>query len=110
MGKKLSIGNLTFDGTDGALEQLYSAHGAVESAQVIMDRVTGRSKGIGFVEMKSDAEVPAAIQEPSGHEFGGRALTVNEARPKTARGGHGGFRGGRRDAGRDWGGYGGRRY
>ena len=105
MGKKLYVGNLAYSVTDSALEQMFAAHGNVQSAQVIMDRDTGRSKGFGFVEMGSDQEAQAAIAALNGKEVDGRALTVNEARPKTdgggGRGGHGGGRGG---------GYGGRRY
>ena len=96
MGKKLYVGNLTYDVTDSALEQLFAAHGTVQSAQVIMDRDTGRSKGFGFVEMGSDAEAQAAIQALNGKESEGRALTVNEARPKTEGGGGRGGHGGRR--------------
>src|SRR5579871_3346016 len=80
MGKKLYVGNLSYDVTDGALEQLFAGHGSVQSAQVIMDRDTGRSKGFGFVEMGSDAEAQAAIAALNGHQVGGRALTVNEAK------------------------------
>ena len=95
MGKKLYVGNLAYTVTDGDLEQMFAAHGTVQSAQVIMDRDTGRSKGFGFVEMGSDAEAQTAIQEMNGKEFGGRSLTVNEARPKTeGGGGRGGFGGG----------------
>jgi len=102
MGKKLYVGNLAYSVTDSTLQQIFSAHGNVTSAQVIMDRDTGRSKGFGFVEMGSDQEAQAAITALNGTEVEGRNLTVNEARPKTEgpRGGGGG--GGR-------GGYGGRR-
>jgi RNA recognition motif-containing protein len=89
MGKKLYVGNLTYGVTDAALEQMFAAHGTVESAQVIMDRDTGRSKGFGFVEMKTDQEAQAAIAGLNGKEMEGRKLTVNEARPK-AEGGFGG--------------------
>jgi RNA recognition motif. (a.k.a. RRM, RBD, or RNP domain) len=82
MGKKLYVGNLAYGVTDSTLSQLFEAHGTVQSAQVIMDRDTGRSKGFGFVEMGSDAEAQAAIQALNGKEVEGRALTVNEARPK----------------------------
>src|SRR5881397_1944643 len=98
MGKKLYVGNLTYGVDDRALEQLFAAHGTVQSAQVIMDRDTGRSKGFGFVEMGSDAEAQAAIQALNGQQVEGRALTVNEARPREDRGGgggRGGFGGGR---------------
>jgi RNA recognition motif-containing protein len=116
MGKKLYVGNLTYDVTDSTLEQLFAAHGTVQSAQVIMDRDTGRSKGFGFVEMNSDAEAQAAIAALNGKEVDGRALTVNEARPKAegggGRGGSGGGRGGYGGGGggRGYGGGGGRRY
>jgi RNA recognition motif-containing protein len=106
MGRKLYVGNLTFDVRDGELQQLFEAFGVVQSAQVIMDRDTGRSKGFGFVEMGSDQEAQAAITGLSGKEVGGRALTVNEARPKTEGGGRGGYGGGRGGHG----GGGGRRY
>jgi RNA recognition motif-containing protein len=108
MGKKLYVGNLSFGVTDSALEQMFAAHGTVVSAQVIMDRDTGRSKGFGFVEMKSDQEAQAAIAALNGHEVEGRALTVNEARPRPE---GGGGRGGRDRGGRGgFGGGGGRRY
>jgi RNA recognition motif-containing protein len=98
MGKKLYVGNLSYGVTDSTLEQLFAAHGSVQSAQVIMDRDTGRSKGFGFVEMGSDQEAQRAIAELNGKEIEGRTLTVNEARPKTegggGRGGYGGGRGG----------------
>jgi RNA recognition motif-containing protein len=100
MGRKLYVGNLAYSMTDSELERLFSPHGTVQSAQVIMDRDTGRSKGFGFVEMGSDAEAQAAITALNGNEVEGRTLTVNEARPKTEGGGGGGGRGGR-------GGYGG---
>jgi RNA recognition motif-containing protein len=94
---KLYVGNLTFAMTDSDLEQLLSAHGTVRSAQVIMDRDTGRSKGFGFVEMDSSEEAQAAIAALNGRDLNGRALTVNEARPKEERGGsRGGSAGGRR--------------
>jgi RNA recognition motif-containing protein len=112
MGKKLYIGNLGYGVTDSDLVKLFEAHGTVESAQVIMDRDTGRSKGFGFVEMKTDQEAQAAIAALSGQDAGGRALTVNEARPRTeggrgGSGGRGGFGGGRGGSG---GGYGSRRF
>ena len=100
MGKKLYVGNLSYDFGDGELQQLFEAFGTVQSAQVIMDRDTGRSKGFGFVEMGSDQEAQAAITGLNGKDVGGRSLTVNEARPKTEGGGRGGSGGGR-------GGYGG---
>ena len=95
MGRKLYVGNLAYAVTDGDLEQMFGAHGTVTSAQVIMDRDTGRSKGFGFVEMGSDQEAQTAIAAMNGKEVDGRALTVNEARPKEGgRGGPGGGRGG----------------
>src|SRR5947199_1180196 len=94
MGKKLYVGNLAYSVGDSELQQIFEAHGAVQSAQVIMDRDTGRSKGFGFVEMGSDQEAQAAISALNGKEVEGRALTVNEARPKTEGGGRGGGGGG----------------
>ena len=97
MGKKLYVGNLTYSIADRDLEQMFAAHGTVQSAQVIMDRDTGRSKGFGFVEMGSDQEAQAAIAALNGKEHDGRALTVNEARPREDRGGgRGGYGGGGR--------------
>ena len=98
MGKKLYVGNLTYGVTDGDLSKLFEAHGTVQSAQVIMDRDTGQSKGFGFVEMKTDQEAQAAITALNGQDSGGRSLTVNEARPRPegSRGGRG-APGGRRD-------------
>src|SRR5262245_22791185 len=87
MGKKLYVGNLAYTVTDSTLEQMFAPHGTVQSAQVIMDRETGRSKGFGFVEMGSDQEAQAAIAAMSGKEVDGRSLTVNEAKPKEDRGG-----------------------
>jgi RNA recognition motif-containing protein len=112
MGKKLYVGNLGYGVTDADLQQMFAAHGTVQSAQVIMDRDTGRSKGFGFVEMGSDQEAQAAITALNGHEVGGRALTVNEARPKEGGGGRGGGGGGRGGygGGGGRGGYGGGRY
>src|SRR5438445_9334521 len=113
MGRKLYVGNLAYGVTDSDLSTMFGAHGTVESAQVIMDRDTGRSKGFGFVEMKTDQEAQAAIAALNGQESGGRTLTVNEARPKSegggGRGGSGGGRGGYGGGG-GRGGYGGRRY
>ncbi len=105
MGKKLYVGNLSYRMGDGELSQLFESFGTVQSAQVIMDRDTGRSKGFGFVEMGSDQEAQAAITGLNGKEIEGRALTVNEARPKTE---GGGGRGG--GGGGGYGGGGGRRY
>jgi RNA recognition motif-containing protein len=103
MAKKLYVGNLTYGVTDSDLQRMFEAFGSVQSAQVIMDRDTCRSKGFGFVEMGSDSEAQAAIAGMNGKEVDGRALTVNEARPKE--GGGGGGRGGSGGGGR--GGYGG---
>ena len=94
MGKTLYVGNLAYTVSDSALTQMFSEHGSVTSAQVIVDRDTGRSKGFGFVEMGSDEEAQAAINALNGIERGGRTLTVNEARPKTEGGGRGGYGGG----------------
>ena len=109
MGKKLYVGNLSYDTTDAMLEQMFAEFGTVQSAQVIMDRDTGRSKGFGFVEMGSDQEAQAAIAGLSGKQVGGRSLTVNEARHREDRGGGGGG-GGRGGYGGGRGGSGGRRY
>jgi len=95
MGKKLYVGNLDYGVTDSALEQMFAAHGTVESAQVIMDRDTGRSKGFGFVEMKTEQEARAAIAALNGAKSGDRTLTVNEAKPREDRGGGRGGSGGR---------------
>ena len=100
MGNKLYVGNLSYNTGDGDLQQLFAAYGTVSSAPVIMDRETGRSKGFGFVEMGSDQEAAAAISSVNGKEVDGRALTVNEARPKTEGGGRGGFGGGGGGGGR----------
>ena len=95
VGKKLYVGNLTFQISSADLEQLFSEFGTVESAQVIQDRDTGRSKGFGFVEMGSPAEAQAAIQGLHDQEIHGRRLTVNEAKPREPRQGGGGYGGGR---------------
>jgi cold-inducible RNA-binding protein len=114
MGKKLYVGNLSYDTTDSALEQMFAAHGNVQSAQVIMDRDTGRSKGFGFVEMSTEQEAQAAISATNGKEVDGRTLTVNEARPREERGSGGGRSGGGYGGGGRFGGGrsggGGRRY
>jgi len=96
MGNKLYVGNLGYSATDADLQQLFGAHGTVQSAQVINDRDTGRSKGFGFVEMNTSAEAEAAIAALNGKEHDGRALKVNEAKPKTTSGGGGGGGGSRR--------------
>src|SRR4051794_4779164 len=95
MGKKLYVGNLSYNVDGSELEQLFGQHGQVVSAQIINDRDTGRSKGFGFVEMADDAEADAAIAALNGQQHNGRALTVNEARPREDRGGGGGGGGGR---------------
>ena len=102
MGKKLYVGNLNYDVDSNALQQMFEPYGTVQSAQVITDGDTGRSKGFGFVEMDNDQEAQAAIAGMNGKQMGGRNLTVNEAKPREDRGGggRGGYGGGR-------GGYGG---
>ncbi|HEV3081116.1 MAG TPA: RNA-binding protein [Gemmataceae bacterium] len=86
MANKLYVGNLSYEVTDSDLQNLFVPHGAVQSAQVIMDRDTGRSKGFGFVEMDNNDQAQAAITALNGHEVNGRTLTVNEARPRQERG------------------------
>ena len=112
MGKKLYVGNLPYSIDDAALEQQFSAAGKVESARVITDRDSGRSKGFGFVEMSSDDEANKAIEQFNGMPMGGRNMTVSEARPQAPReggGGRGGPRGGGGGGGpRGFGGGGGR--
>ncbi|MCH8052591.1 MAG: RNA-binding protein [Planctomycetes bacterium] len=90
MGKKLYVGNLSYEVSTSDLESMFSPHGTVESAQVIEDRSTGQSKGFGFVEMSSDGEAQAAMSALDGQDHGGRALKVNEAKPRESRGGGGG--------------------
>ena len=97
MGSKLYVGNLSYNTTSSDLEQLCSTHGTVQSAEVIQDRDTGRSKGFGFVQMGSDSEAQAVIAALNGQDLDGRALTVNEAKPREDRprsGGGGGGGGG----------------
>lgn len=94
MGRKLYVGNLGYGVSSSDLEQMFATHGTVDSAQVIEDRSTGQSKGFGFVEMGSDSEAQAAITALNGQDHGGRALTVNEAKPREPRSGGGGGRGG----------------
>jgi RNA recognition motif-containing protein len=115
MAKKLYVGNLSYSVDSSELEQLFGQHGQVLSAQIINDRDTGRSKGFGFVEMANDDEATAAIAALNGQQHGGRALTVNEARPREERGpggggggGYGGGGGGGRRGGFGGGGGGGR--
>ena len=95
MAKKLYVGNLSYGTTDSDLRSMFEEFGSVESAQVITDRESGRSKGFGFVEMGSQQEAEAAIKGLNGQEVDGRALTVNEAKPREDRGGRSGG-GGRR--------------
>jgi RNA recognition motif-containing protein len=112
VGKKLYVGNLAYSVSRTDLEEWFAQFGTVQSAQVISDRDTGRSKGFGFVEMDSDAEAAAAIQGLNETEHEGRRLTVNEAKPRiatTERGGYGGGGGGG-GGGYGGGGGGGRRY
>ncbi|MDP3015218.1 MAG: RNA-binding protein [bacterium] len=108
MAKKLYVGGLSYSTTDSALKEAFSQAGAVESATIIIDKMSGRSKGFGFVEMSSDEEAEKAIEMFNGKELDGRTVTVNEARPMEARpprqggggfdrGGRGGFGGGHRD-------------
>jgi RNA recognition motif-containing protein len=121
VGKKLYVGNLTYNVNDTDLEALFAPFGTVQSAQIIVDRDTNRSKGFGFVEMETDAQAQAAIQGLNSREHDGRNLTVNEAKPRESRpsggggygggggrGGYGGGGGGRSGGG--GGGYGGGRY
>jgi RNA recognition motif-containing protein len=90
MAKKLYVGNLSYSVTSADLQQLFTQFGSVQSADVISDNATGRSKGFGFVEMSTDEEAQAAIAALNGKEQDGRALTVNEAKPRPAGGGRGG--------------------
>jgi RNA recognition motif-containing protein len=87
VAKKLYVGNLTYEVSDAELQQLFSTYGSVRSAQVVMDRETGRSKGFAFVEFGNDNEADAAVGGLHGKDFNGRMMTVNEARPKEDRGG-----------------------
>ncbi len=119
MAKKLYVGGLPYATTDTELRDAFAQCGSVESAVIIMDKMSGRSKGFGFVEMSSDSEAQAAIDQWNGKDFGGRTLTVNEARPMEERprrdnrsgggygggnggGGYGGGRGGNGGGGRSW--------
>ncbi len=107
MSRKLYVGNLTYNVNESDLEALFSPFGTVESAQVIVDRDSNRSKGFAFVEMSTEAEAHAAIEGLNGRNHDGRNLTVNEAKPREARSGGGGGGYGGRGGG---GGYGGGRY
>lgn len=115
MGKRIFVGNLPFSATDQVLNDTFAQYGAVESAKIIMDRNTGRSKGFGFVEMATDADAATAIEKLNGAEYEGRTITVSEARemqPREGGGGGGGRRpygGGGREGGGGRGGYGGGR-
>src|ERR1039458_4042088 len=113
MGKRLYVGSLPFEMTDAQLQELFTACGRVESAKVITDKISGRSKGFGFVEMATDVEAQAAIQKFNGSSVGSRNIVVNEARPmedrKPGGGGGGGFRGNSRSGGGGGGFGGGRR-
>jgi len=93
MGKKVYVGNMSYEMSQSDLETMFGDHGTVESAQIINDRATGRSKGFGFIEMSSDEEAQAAIGALDGKDCGGRALKVNEAKPRPS-GGGGGYGGG----------------
>ena len=109
MGNKLYVGNLSYNIRDEDLQQAFAQYGSVSSAKVMMDRDTGRSKGFGFVEMGSDPEAQAAINGMNGQALDGRAIVVNEARPREERpGGFGGGGGGSRTGGGGFGGGGGR--
>ncbi len=104
------VGNLPYSTTDSELQEMFSPHGEVRKAQVIIDRETGRSRGFGFVEMADDQQAQAAIAAMNGQDMGGRKLVVNEAKPREARpagGGRGGWGGGGGGSGRSYGGGGG---
>ena len=109
MGNKLYVGNLAYGVRDDELQQAFAPFGTVTSAKVMMDRDTGRSKGFGFVEMGSDAEAQAAINGMNGQALEGRAIVVNEARPREERPGGFGGGGGRSGGGGGYGGGGGTR-
>ena len=100
MGSKLYVGGLPYSVTEGSLRELFSAHGTVESANVISDKFTGQSRGFGFVEMSSSSEAQKAIESLNGTQLDGRTLTVNEAKPMARRDNSGGGGGGR-DGGRN---------
>ena len=104
---KLYVGGLPYSVTDDKLQEIFAPHGTVESARVITDRMTGRSRGFGFVEMSSQSEAEEAIQKMNGTDLEGRSLTVNEAKPQQERSGGGGGRGGGGGGGRGGGGGGG---
>src|SRR5713226_555990 len=100
MSKQLYVGGLPYSVTEGRLQEIFAAHGTVESAKVIKDKFTGQARGFGFVEMSTGGEAQKAIQALNGTELGGRTLTVNEAKPMERRDGGGGDRG-NRSGGRD---------
>lgn len=106
MGKRLYVGNLSYNTTEDALKELFAQHGTVVSASILMDKFSGRSRGFGFVEMSTDEEAKAVVEKLNGQNFDGRDLVVNEARPMEEKGsgGGGGGRGGRFGGGRDRGG------
>ncbi|MBI4351003.1 MAG: RNA-binding protein [Elusimicrobia bacterium] len=106
MSKRIYVGGLPFSTTEAEMSALFATYGAVTSAKLITDRESGQSRGFGFVEMANDAEAVAAMEKLNGTDFGGRKLTINEARPMEPRSGGGGGRGGDR-GGRGGGGYGG---
>jgi RNA recognition motif-containing protein len=110
MAKNIYVGNLPYDTTGDDLVELFQQFGTVTSGQVIIDRFSGRSRGFGFVEMAQDDEAQAAIDALNGSPYGGRPLTVNEARPREERGGRGGGGGGSGGGGYGGGGYGGGGY
>ena len=107
MGKNIYVGNLPYDTTGDDLVELFQTYGAVTSAQVIIDKFSGRSRGFGFVEMAQDDESDAAVEALNGTPYGGRPLTVNEAKPREDRGGGGGGGGRGGYGGGGSGGYGG---
>jgi cold-inducible RNA-binding protein len=107
MSRKLFVGNLPYETVEQDLETLFGEAGQVDTVSVMHDRMTGRARGFAFVEMGSDEDAQKAVTQLNGHQLGGRALTVNEARPQEVRQGGGGFGGG--DGGRGRGGQGGRR-
>jgi RNA recognition motif-containing protein len=99
MGSKIYVGGLPYSATESQLNELFAAHGTVESARVITDKFTGQSRGFGFVEMATPEEAQAAISALNGTQMGGRTLTVNEAKPQESRSGGGGGGGGRGGSG-----------
>ena len=108
MAYKIYVGGLPYSTTDEELQELFATHGAVASARVIIDRMSGRSKGFGFVELENDEDGDKAVSALDGTDFGGRKLVVSKARPQEERPRDGGFRGGDRgcDRGGDRGGFG----